>query len=149
MYFGSSIDGATSSTGERYADSENAYAYRRALRADCTCNGRDPTGLAPIDAHARYHTASRRGGRDHNRPRCLLRGRVGSDQTTDFTPVSAYSGLTADDRAQLAEMKVAPVRADITATDVPASPINPNIAPETTASVPKPATARDKRAEVN
>ena len=28
---------------------ENAFGYRKALRADCTCNGRDPAGLAPID----------------------------------------------------------------------------------------------------
>ena len=33
VYFGSSIDGAASQTGERYADSENAFAYRKALRA--------------------------------------------------------------------------------------------------------------------
>ena len=33
VFFGSSIDNASSSTGERYADSENAYAYRKALRA--------------------------------------------------------------------------------------------------------------------
>ena len=38
-----------SASGERYADSENAFAYRKALRADCTCNGRDPAGLAPVD----------------------------------------------------------------------------------------------------
>ena len=36
VYYGSNIDGAASSTGERYADSENAFAYRKALRADCT-----------------------------------------------------------------------------------------------------------------
>ena len=36
-------------SGERYADSENAFAYRKALRADCTCNGRDAAGLAPVD----------------------------------------------------------------------------------------------------
>ena len=44
VYYGSNIDGATASNGERYADSENAFAYRKALRADCTCNGRDPPG---------------------------------------------------------------------------------------------------------
>ena len=44
VFFGSNIDSASSSTGERYADSENAYAFRKALRADCTCNGRDPAG---------------------------------------------------------------------------------------------------------
>ena len=49
VFFGSNIDGASSASGERYADSENAFAYRKALRADCTCNGRDPAGLAPVD----------------------------------------------------------------------------------------------------
>src|SRR5260370_36420680 len=49
VFFGSTIDGASSATGERYAESENAYVYRKALRADCTCNGRDPPGLAPVD----------------------------------------------------------------------------------------------------
>jgi hypothetical protein len=49
VFYGSNIDSATSATGERYAASENAFAYRKALRADCTCNGKDPGGLAPID----------------------------------------------------------------------------------------------------
>jgi Protein of unknown function (DUF2865) len=26
-----------------------AFAYRKALRADCTCNGRSPAGLSPVD----------------------------------------------------------------------------------------------------
>jgi hypothetical protein len=49
IFFGSSIDHAYAATGERYADSENAFAYRKALRADCTCNGQNPAGLAPVD----------------------------------------------------------------------------------------------------
>src|SRR3954454_18686279 len=32
--FGSTIDNASSANGERYADSENAYGYRKTLRAD-------------------------------------------------------------------------------------------------------------------
>jgi hypothetical protein len=36
-------------SGERYADSENTFAYRKALRADCTCNGHNPAGLATVD----------------------------------------------------------------------------------------------------
>src|SRR3979490_1880002 len=47
VFFGSSIDSASAATGERYADSENAFAYRKEMRADCTCNGRDPAVLAP------------------------------------------------------------------------------------------------------
>jgi len=39
VFFGPSIDDAYAASGERYADSENAFAYRKALRADCTCNG--------------------------------------------------------------------------------------------------------------
>ena len=49
IFFGSNIDNAYAATGERYADSANAFAYRKALRADCTCNGRSPAGLAPVD----------------------------------------------------------------------------------------------------
>lgn len=49
IFFGSSIDHAYAATGERYADSENAFAYRKALRADCTCNGHNPAGLATVD----------------------------------------------------------------------------------------------------
>jgi hypothetical protein len=149
VYFGSSIDGATSSTGERYADSENAYAYRKALRADCTCNGRDPAGLAPVDLAL---DTSRRPGdviATTNGLVAFSGVRVGNDQTAEFTPVASYPGLTAEVRARLGEMRVAPVRDEIAVTDVPASLINPDVAPETTASVPKPVAARDKRAEVN
>jgi hypothetical protein len=49
VFFGSRIERAYAATGERYADSENAFAYRKALRADCTCNGHNPAGLAAID----------------------------------------------------------------------------------------------------
>ena len=49
IFFGSSIDHAYAATGERYADSANAFAYRKALRADCTCNGQNPAGLAPVN----------------------------------------------------------------------------------------------------
>jgi hypothetical protein len=149
VYFGSSIDGATSSTGERYADSENAYAYRKALRADCTCNGRDPAGLAPVDLT--LDTSLRPGDviATTNGLVAFSGTRVGNDQTAEFTPVASYPGLTAEVRARLGEMKVAPVSAEITATDLPASLINPSIAPATTGSVPRSTPLRDKRAEVN
>src|SRR5258708_9538783 len=40
--YSSTIARAASGNGEHYAESENAFAFRKALRADCTCNGRDP-----------------------------------------------------------------------------------------------------------
>jgi hypothetical protein len=147
VFFGSSIDSAYSSSGERYADSENAYAYRKALRADCTCNGRDPAGLAPIDLT--LDTSLRPGDVIATTSGLVAYSgvRVGNDQTAEFTPVASYPGLTAEVRARLGEIKVAPVSAEV-ATDIPASLINPAGAPPTTASVPK-VPARDKRAAVD
>jgi hypothetical protein len=112
VFFGSSIDGAYATSGERYADSENAFAYRKALRADCTCNGHNPGGLAPVDLALD----------DSLRPGDMLATtdglvaysgiRSGNDQTLDFTPVASFPGLTPEVRARLNAMKVAPVRAD-------------------------------------
>jgi hypothetical protein len=121
IYFGSSIDGAASQTGERYADSENAFAYRKALRADCTCNGREPVGLAPVDLAL---DSSLKPGDVIATSDGLVAYtgiRVGNDQTADFTPFASYPGLTAQVRARLGEMKVAPVRAETVAGDTPAS----------------------------
>ena len=95
MFFGSNIDGASSATGERYADSENAFAYRKAMRADCTCNGRDPAGLAPVDLTL---DASLRPGDVIATTDGLVAYsgvQAGDGQTAEFTPVASYPGLTA------------------------------------------------------
>jgi hypothetical protein len=148
VFYGSSIDSAYSSTGERYADSENAFVYRKALRADCTCNGRDPAGLAPVDLT--LDTSLRAGDVIATTSGLVAYSgvRIGNDQTAEFTPVSSYPGLTSEVRARLGEMKVAPVRDEITTTDIATSQINPNIAPATPV-VRKPSPSRDKRAAIN
>jgi hypothetical protein len=151
VYFGSSIDGATSQGGERYADSENAYAYRKALRADCTCNGRDPAGLAPVDLT--MDTSLRPGDviATTNGLVAFSGVRVGNDQTAEFTPVASYPGLTAEVRARLGDMKVSPVSSEVAASDVPASLVHPTVDPMTTGSVPRstPTPVRGKRVEMN
>ncbi len=141
VFYGSNIDGATTVSGERYADSENAYAYRKALRADCTCNGRDPAGLAPVDLT--MDSSLRPGDVIATTDGLVAYSgvRVGNDQAAEFTPVSTYPGLTADVRARLGEMKVAPVRDDVAAAD--ATVVTGSI-PQATAA-PKPAASRDKR----
>ena len=113
VYYGSNIDDATASNGERYADSENAFAYRKALRADCTCNGRDPSGLAPVDLT--LDTSLRPGDviATTDGLVAFTGVRLGASQTADFTPVASYPGLTAEVRARLGEMKVAPVTAEM------------------------------------
>jgi hypothetical protein len=120
VYFGSSIDGAAAQTGERYADSETAFAFRKALRADCTCNGREPVGLAPVDLAM---DSSLKAGDVIATTDGLVAYtgiRVGNDQAAEFTPVASYPGLTAQVRARLGEMKVAPVRAETVAAEAPA-----------------------------
>ena len=148
VFFGSSIDGAYSVGGEHYADTENAFAYRKALRADCTCNGRDPAGLAPVDLS--LDSSLRPGDVIATTDGLVAYSgvRVGNDQAAEFTPVASYPGLTPEVRARLGEMKVAPVSAETVASDVPLSAANPTAAPAATV-VPKTAPARDKRAEVD
>jgi hypothetical protein len=145
VYFGSSIDGAYSQTGERYADSENAFAYRKALRSDCTCNGREPAGLAPVDLTL---DGSLKAGDVIATSDGLVAYtgvRLGQEQTAEFTPVASYPGLTAQVRARLGEMKVAPVRAETLAADAPAAEIVRETLPDVTA-VPKATAKSAKRA---
>jgi len=147
VFFGSSIDGAYASNGERYADSENAFAYRKALRADCTCNGRDPAGLAPVDLTL---DSSLRPGDVIATTNGLVAYsgvRVGTSQTAEFTPVASYPGLTADVRARLGEMKVAPASAEMMANETPPPEASRDVALPAT-SVPKAVSTRAKRAEV-
>jgi len=148
VFFGSNIDSAASASGERYSDSENAYAYRKAMRADCTCNGRDPAGLAPVDLTL---DPSLRPGDVIATTDGLVAFsgvKVGDGQTAEFTPVASYTGLTPDVRARLGVMKVAPVRAEMIAND--------GLSPEASRDVvrpvmtlPKSATLGAKRAEAD
>ena len=148
VFFGGNIDGASSATGERYADSENAYAYRKAMRADCTCNGRDPAGLAPVDLTL---DPSLRPGDVIATTDGLVAFsgvRAGDAQTAEFTPVSSYAGLTPDARARLGGMKVAPVRAEMIANDA----VSPEASRDVVlpvATIPKSLSTRAKRAEAD
>jgi Protein of unknown function (DUF2865) len=144
VFYGSNIDSATSMTGERYAESENAFAYRKALRADCTCNGRDAAGLAPVDLTL---DASLRAGDVIATTSGLVAYsgiKVGNNQNPEFTPVASYPGLTSEVRARLGEMKVAPVAAEAIGNEAPsnndiAAPLAPTLKPA----------LHDKRAELN
>ena len=145
VYFGSNIDSATTASGERYADSENAYAYRKALRTDCTCNGRDPAGLAPVDLT--MDSSLRPGDVVATTDGLVAYSgvRVGNEQTAEFTPIASYPGLTPETRARLGEMKVAPVTANIATNDMPTGSID-SVVQSVAAPASKPAQARDKRA---
>jgi Protein of unknown function (DUF2865) len=150
VYFGSNIDYATAANGERYADSDNAFAYRQALRPDCTCNGRDPAGLAPVDLS--LDTSLRPGDVVATSDGLVAYSgaRGGNSQPADFKPVASYPGLNSDTRARLSEMKVAPVRADTVGADAQPVPADVDVTVAAPMSIaPKPAVSREKRADVN
>jgi hypothetical protein len=48
IFYGSSIDHATSESGKSYSSLPNAFKYREQLVSGCTCNGKDPVGLASV-----------------------------------------------------------------------------------------------------
>lgn len=48
LVYGSEIDDATTESGKSYSDLPNAFRYRNEMVAGCTCNGRDPVGLAQV-----------------------------------------------------------------------------------------------------
>jgi hypothetical protein len=48
VVYGSSIDEAATEKGKPYSELPNAFRYRKELVTGCTCNGKDPTGLARI-----------------------------------------------------------------------------------------------------
>lgn len=153
VYFGASIDNAYATNGERYADSANAFAYRKALRADCTCNGRDPAGLAPIDLAL---DSSLRPGDVVATTDGLVAYTGSKDAMKDgdgaqFTPIASYPGLTGDVRARLNALRVAPVSAEMVAGDGPAAGATRDGAAVTTVPKTLPVTpaALGKRAEAD
>jgi hypothetical protein len=145
VFYGSTIDGAYAANGEHYADSNNAFAYRKALRADCTCNGRDPAGLAPVDLTL---DGSLRPGDVVATTSGLVAYtgvKLGNSQSAEFTPITSYPGLTADVRARLGEIKVAPVSAEMV-VDAPLPEVR-DVAPPVL-TVPKTNSLKAKRAEL-
>jgi hypothetical protein len=48
MVYGVNIDSAVTESGKPYSELPNAFRYRSELVAGCTCNGKDPVGLAKV-----------------------------------------------------------------------------------------------------
>ena len=48
LVYGSTIDSAATETGKPYSELPNAFRYRNEIVAGCTCNGKDPVGLARL-----------------------------------------------------------------------------------------------------
>jgi hypothetical protein len=49
LVYGGNIDSAATETGKPYSELPNAFRYRNEVVAGCTCNGKDPVGLAQVE----------------------------------------------------------------------------------------------------
>jgi Protein of unknown function (DUF2865) len=52
VFFGAEIGSAVAQDGQRYTNLDTAFIYRKQLVVNCTCNGRDAFGLAPLDVRS-------------------------------------------------------------------------------------------------
>ena len=126
IYNGSSIDNASGPDGKRYAELSTAFVYRDKIVPGCTCNGKDAVGLVntPVDEDPTLHpgdiVATNGGLMAYNGSNPGNNGYAGNagtkKQAGNFTPISSYSGLSADLRRRLTETKIEP------ATETPPSP---------------------------
>ena len=101
VFSGSKIDTAVAQNGTRYADLDNAFAYRDKVSDNCSCNGKDGLGLARVETS----------GDPTLRPGDIvatdngLATYTGRSRTAEFTPINSSSGEWA---RRLAEVKVRP-----------------------------------------
>jgi hypothetical protein len=51
VFFGTEIGDSVAQDGQRYTDLGAAFAYRKQLVANCTCNGKDALGLNKLDVN--------------------------------------------------------------------------------------------------
>jgi hypothetical protein len=102
IFAGGKIDYAVAGNGTRYADLENAFAYRHRVVPNCTCNGKDAFGLAP-QAAASDPTLRPGDIIAANEGLMIFRGK--SSKAAQFTPIDPSSTAFA---RQLFAIKVRP-----------------------------------------
>ena len=103
VFSGSKIDTAVAPSGARYADLDNAFAYRDKVSNGCSCNGKDGLGLARVEKSS---DPTLRPG-DIVATDDGLATYTGSTKgrTSEFTPISSLSSEWA---RRLSEVKVRP-----------------------------------------
>lgn len=104
---GAGIDNAIGLDGSRYSSLKNAFVYRERVVSDCTCNGKDPYGLAPIAIHS--DPTLQRGDIvvTDKGPVAFVGDQRLPHQAAEFTPVESSRAVSASLRKQLSDLRVA------------------------------------------
>ena len=107
LYTGSGIDGAVGADGRPYGEMPTAYAYRKKLVSNCTCNGKDAFGVARLDI--KTDPTLQRGDVIVTREGM----KVVSSRTENgaqLTAADQYRGLSERSRRTLTDMEITPGR---------------------------------------
>jgi hypothetical protein len=109
LYSGSGIDHAVASDGNRYAELDTAFLYRKQLVAGSTCNGRDRFGLAHVDVSTDPtlrpgDIVATKGG--------LVAVTAVKNQVADFAPLGSDRAIPTSTREKLAGVKIMPTSRD-------------------------------------
>ena len=102
---GGNIDHSVARDGTRYGDIENAFVYRTRIVTDCTCNGKDPYGVATTSA---TDDPTLRQGDIVATDTGFVAYTGGRRKNAEFTPIDSYAGLAAALRERLAGVKITP-----------------------------------------
>ena len=101
VFSGNRIDTAVAPNGTRYADIDQAFAYRDKMSENCSCNGKDGLGLARVEVSG---DPTLRSG-DIVATNAGLATFNGKSGATEFTPINISSGEWA---RRLSEVKIEP-----------------------------------------
>lgn len=130
IYRGGNISYAVGPEGTSYSSLKTAFIYRERLVPDCTCNGRDPFGLAHINVDT--DPTLRQGDIVATISGFMAyTGAPKRGEPGEFTPIQDFRGLGADVKGQLSDTKVAPAGTTAPPATQPqaAPPAKPNPAP--------------------
>jgi hypothetical protein len=119
VFFGTEIGGAVAQDGQHYAALDTAFAYRKQLVANCTCNGKDSLGLATFDVK---NDPTLRPGDIVSTKDGLLGYTGRSGQGATFSPINPAT-LPPDIRPGSAQLRLPPT--EPTADDEPGTIIQP------------------------
>jgi hypothetical protein len=123
VFSGGKIDYAHSSDGRTYRELPNAFLYREKLVQGCTCNGKDPFGLARIDVR---NDPTLRAGDIVAGSKSLMQATPRPSGEVAFTPISGEM------RKRLSEVRVAPSYDSEAGEDIPGyEPMKPARAADT------------------
>jgi hypothetical protein len=105
LYSGNGIDRAVGTDGRPYSELPNAYAYRKQLVSNCTCNGKDVFGVARLAVDT--DPTLQRG--DVIATRSGMMAVTGKNENgVQFSSADDYRGFPERYRQQLTGMKVTP-----------------------------------------